>query len=179
MSKINYNSIGGDKHHQGDAFGQTFEDGHPADKRVWKQPKRDAQTPAPQFENARPDSFSDAFFKQPSRAKTAVAGARGIDHTDSSDTQWSHSLEKGLHQRDEGLRQHEVNPNDAVEPLHSATLADIKRGTYRDGEVESTSHHAAQFFTQKVRNGAGLTRLAQGAKAKDDNKTPDDCGGGQ
>ncbi|MBZ5688453.1 MAG: hypothetical protein LAP86_25840 [Acidobacteriia bacterium] len=108
-----------------------------------------------------------------SHSNSPVAGLNGIDHSDKG-TQYKHSIEGGLQTRPEGTRQHEFSSNDAVESLHPATIADIKRGRYNGDQQNGNQHKAAGFGADLVRG--SLTRPGQGAKAKDANKL-EDCGG--
>jgi len=149
---------------------QPFKDGYPGDQRVWKYPGR-GQEPAPQASRpAPPDTDSDNyFFSGPTHSKSSVSGKAGVHHLAGEQTQYAFSLERGLHQREEGLRQHEHNATADAESLHPASIADVKRAKYSGDQQGGNQHKATGYGATLVRS--GLTRKGQGPKPQGDNET--------
>ena len=144
------------------------------DQRAWKSPGL-GQQPAPQANrNAPPDQDSDDyFFKGPSFGKTSVAGKAGVHHLDGEKTQYAFSLDRGLHQRQEGTYQHEHAANVNAEPLHSATIADVARASYSNGKYPKGGNaHVATGDRSQFVTGS-QARLGQGKKAAGSNDVSD------
>lgn len=171
-------SLGGIKYPPKNSPSQSIDSDNTIDQRVWRRPSTQGQNPAPQAaRNAPPDTDSDDFFmtgKSQTHSKTAVAGKAGIHHLDGEGTQYAFTLEKGLHQRPEGARQHEHNATADAESLDPRTTADVAKGKY-NGDTQGGNRHIATGDGSDFGRGS-MTRTGQGSKAKDANKL-EDCGG--